>query len=256
VLILLLAVMASLGGLCINGLYRDNSFVTAAWYGNDLVTLTLAVPLLIVSLLYSMRNSARSQLVWIGVLDYMLYNYAFYLFGAEFNEFFLIYVVLFTLSMFAMIFGLSSLDVDGIRLRFNVRSPVRWISGYMVFVACGLSFVYIAQSLGFIMTGQLPPIVMATGHPTSVVFALDLSLLVPGLVLGAIWLWKRQPWGYVLAVALNVKGALYTLALAIGSFTASRTGMPEAAAEMPLWIILTATGTIVSIFLLRSCSRN
>lgn len=67
-------------------------------------------------------------------------------------------------------------------------------------LAVGLLWVVvIAIWVGFITTGQLPPIVIQTGHPTSLVFALDLSLVVPVLVLGAIWLWKRRPWGYVLA---------------------------------------------------------
>jgi len=41
---------------------------------------------------------------------------------------------------------------------------------------------------GFVATGQLPPFVIQTGHPTSVIFALDPSLVVPVLALGAIWL--------------------------------------------------------------------
>ena len=89
-IIIVLALVASLGGLFIKDIYRDNTFVTAAWNGNDFVTLVIALPLLVVSLILSMRGSQRAQLVWLGMLDYMLYNYAFYLFGAAFNSFFLI----------------------------------------------------------------------------------------------------------------------------------------------------------------------
>jgi hypothetical protein len=184
------------------------------------------------------------------MLDYTLYNYAFYLFGAAFNRFFLLYVTLFALSIFALIFGLSNIDVHGISRHFQARTPVKWISSYLLFVALGLSAVYLVQSLSFVATGQLPPIVTLTDHPTSVVFALDLSLVVPFLVLAAIWLWRRQPWGYVLAMITLVKGTAYTLVLTVGSLFAAHTGVPSAAAEILLWLALTVASLIASSVLL------
>ena len=92
-----------------------------------------------------------------------------------------------------------NLDVNAIRQQFRERTPVKWIGGYFLFVAFGLSAVYLMQSIAFIFTGQLPSIVTLSGHPTSIVFALDLTLLVPWFVVGALWLMKRQPWGFVVA---------------------------------------------------------
>jgi len=249
-IIVILATVASAGGLFLGDLYRDNTFVTSLWKGNDLVTLVVAVPMLVAALILSMRGSQRAQLVWLAMLDYTLYNFAFYVFAAAFNWFFLIYVALFTLSIFALIFGLVNIDVNGISQKFRARTPVKWISGYMLFVAVGLSIIHITQSLGFVVTGQLPQIVVKTGHPTNVIPALDLSLLVPILVLGAAWLWKRQPWGYVLAAMSIVKGAVYTLVLTVVSLWAANAGVPGASAEIPLWLFLTTAGLIASLFLL------
>jgi hypothetical protein len=83
--VIILAAIASAGGLFLDGLYRDNLFVTSAWKGNDLITLFLVVPLLISALIKIKRGSQREILLWMGLLDYMLYNFAFYLFGAAFN---------------------------------------------------------------------------------------------------------------------------------------------------------------------------
>jgi hypothetical protein len=249
ILITILATVASVGGLTLGGLYRDNLFVTSAWRGNDLVTLVLAVPLLVIALLFSRRGSLRAQLIWLGVLAYMLYNYAFYLFAAAFNWFFLIYVALLAFSMLALIFGLANLKVHAVSQQFRERTPVKWISAYMLFVAIGLSVIYVAQSLNFIFSGQLPAIVTRTGHPTSIVFALDLTLLVPFLVLGAVWLWQRKAWGYVLAGILTIKGPAYTLVLTAGSLWAANAGIPEAAAEIPLWLFLTVAGLAASALL-------
>lgn len=89
-MITILTIAASAGGLFIDDLYRDNTLITAAWRGNDLVTLVVGVPLLVAALIFLRRGSQRAQLIWLGMLRYTLYNYAFYLFGASFNRFFLI----------------------------------------------------------------------------------------------------------------------------------------------------------------------
>ena len=116
-----LTLIASAGGLLIDDLYRDNALITAGWFGNDLVTLVVALPLLVVSLALSMRGSQRARLIWLGMIAYTLYNFSYYLFGTAFNSFFLIYVALFDLSLFALIYGLIGLDGTDIGQRF--RAP-------------------------------------------------------------------------------------------------------------------------------------
>lgn len=245
ILIAILAAIASVGGLLLDGLYRDNAFVTTTWLGNDAITLFLAVPILGASMWFAKRGSLRAYLVWMGALDYMLYNYAFYLFGAAFNWFFLLYAALLALSILALIFGLTGLDVAGIDRSARPQMPVKWIGGYFLFVAFGLGTVYLIQSIGFIVTGTLPAIITLSGHSTNVVFALDLTLLVPWLMIGAFWLFKRQPWGYVVAGILNVKGPLYTLVLAVNSILVVNAGISQTS-ELPLWGTLTALGLLAS----------
>ena len=245
IIIAFLATIASAAGLLLNRLYRDNAFVTTTWLGNDAVTLYLAVPIMTAAMFFSNRGSLKAQLIWMGALDYMLYNYAFYLFGAAFNAFFLIYTALLGLSIFALILGLMNLDVNGIRQQFRERTPVKWIGGYFLFVAFGLSAVYLMQSISFVFSGQLPSIVTISEHPTSIVFALDLTLLVPWLVVGALWLMKRQPWGFVIAGILSIKGPLYTLVLAINTVLVMKAGL-GGAGELPLWVTLTLLGLLAS----------
>ena len=256
ILIAIFATIASAGGLLLDGLYRDNAFVTTTWLGNDAITLFLAVPILVVAMIVSNRGSLKAQLIWMGALDYMLYNYAFYLFGAAFNWFFLLYATLLALSIFALIFGLIKLDVNGISQQFRKDAPVKWIGGYFIFVASGLGLVYLIQSIGFIATDNVPAIVTMSGHPTNVVFALDLTLLLPWLILGALWLMKRQPWGYVIAGILSVKGPLYTLVLAVNSVLVVNAGISETS-ELPLWGTLTVLGLIASVlFYVKMRSEN
>lgn len=254
IIVIVLAIIASAGGLLLQDLYRDNLWTTSQWAGNDFVTLVIAVPILSIAMFFSWRGSERARLVWLGMLHYMLYNFAFYLFATAFNQFFLVYVGLFTFSMLALIFSLPHLDVIGISQRFQSRTPVKWISGYMMFVAIGLGGLWIAQSLMFVATGQVPQVIIDSAHPTSVIFAIDLSLLVPFFVLGSISLWRRQPWGYALGVMLNVSGATYTLALAGMGLTADQSVAAGASALVPLWLFLTLASVGASIIMIRNMS--
>jgi len=249
-LIAVLALIAAGAGLLIDELYQGNALLVAGWHGNDLVTLTVAIPTLVASLILSVRGSRRARLVWLGMLAYTLYNFAYYLFGAAFNSFFLLYVTLFDLSIFALIFALVRLDVDDIGQSFSGGTPVKWIAGFMGFVAIGLTAVYASESLKFVVTGQVPEIVISTGHLTNIVFALDLSLVVPWFILGAIWLWQRRPWGYVLATILNVKGAVYMLALSAVTVSAVRAGASDDLAQVWLWGTIGLGSLVASLVLL------
>jgi hypothetical protein len=233
-------------GLLVRDIYQDNAFVTTTWLGNDALTLFLAVPILLAAMIFSMRGSLRARLIWLGALDYMLYNYAFYLFGAAFNALFLVYAALLGLSIFALIFGVLDLNLKQFGLQNTAKIPVKWIGAYFLFVAIGLGSVYLLQSIAFIVKNQLPAIISITGHPTNVIFALDLTLLIPWLVVGAIWLIKRHPMGVVLAGILNVKGPLYTLVLAINSVLVVRAGFTSSS-ELPLWATLTGLGLTFSL---------
>ena len=113
----------------------------------------------------------------------------------------------------------------------------------------------VAQSLSFVITGQVPQVIVDVAHPTGVIFALDLSLVVPFFVLGAIWLWQRRPWGYVLGAVLNVKGAVYMLALTAASVSTAKAGFPEVAAQVPIWGFL-LVGSLIACGLLLGNMRS
>jgi hypothetical protein len=250
-IIAVLSAAASAAGL-FTILYRDNLWVSSQLRGNDVVTLFVALPMLLVGMLFARRGSLRGLLVWLGGLWYTFYNYMFYLFGAAFNEFFLVYTALFALSTLALIFTLIKIDARQIASQFNTRTPVRWISGYMLFWAVFLGGLWIAQSVAFIITGQLPQSIIDSGGQTNVVFAIDLAIMIPALLLGAVWLWKRQPWGYVFAVIMNIKGATYALALIMMSIFSLHENVPGAADLLPLWIFFTLASLIATFVLLRN----
>jgi len=255
VIIAILAVFASFGGLFIEGIYNDNNLVVAAWQGNDIVTLFFVVPVMLLALALLKRRPIIARLFWMGSLWYMIYNYMFYMFGAAFNVFFLIYIAIFTLSGYTLIFALIKTNAIAMSKSFTARTPVKWISGFMMFFAVLLGTLWIMMSLSFVLTGVVPQSIVQTGHPTGVVFAADLSLLIPALFFSAVLLRKKQPWGYVLSVIVLVKATAYGLVLMIMSVvTFIKQGMVDP--FIVLWSILTL-GCLLSLsFLLRNIKNT
>ena len=251
ILIALLAAIASAAGLFVDGLYRDNTWVSSQLRGNDLVTLVVAVPLLVAGLVLGRRGSLRGRLVWLAMLGYMLYGYVFYLFGSALNVCFLLYVALCSLSIFTLILALRDLAVEALVQHFSPKLPVRWVSGYMVVVAGFLGFLWLSQVVSFMASGVVPDAVTRSGSPTAIVYAVDLTLMVPAMLLGAVLLWRRQAWGYVLASILTVKGVAYPLALLAMSLFASQAGVPDAWDLAPLWAFLGALGLVAVWFTYR-----
>lgn len=245
ILVAILAAIAAAGGLFLPGHYRDNDFIKTAWFGNDLVTLLVAVPLLVSSLYFSRKGSQRAHLVWMGAIAYMIYNFAFYLFGAAFNKFFLVYVALFALSFYALVLGLSNMDVRGIKERFNAALRVQWISIYLFLISVPLIVVEGGQCVNFIVTDKLPEV------PT-LIFALDLAVVVPATALAGTLLWQRKSWGYVLGAMMLVKGFTYGLVLMTGTSLIALTGAGAWDPLMPFYTFVTVGGLTCLIKLLKN----
>lgn len=249
VLTAVLMAAASAIGLLWPDLYRrDLDWIRAAWFGNDLVSLLVAVPLLIAAIVYARRGSLRADLLRYAVLAYAVYNYAFYLFGATMNELFHLYAALFVIPVTALAVGLARLDVDAVAAAVSERMPVRVIAGYMGFTALGLAIAWTAQWAGWVFA-QIEP---AVGEDAfTLIAAMDLSFMVPFFGLGAVLLWRRHVWGYILAAVMIVKGATYTLVLTVTSAVAAIRGVEGSLEQIPVWGIWTLVGAVATALLYR-----
>jgi hypothetical protein len=241
--------VTSATGLFINGVYRDDVNSVAVFRGNDLVTLVVSIPLLVIGMALARRGSPRGLLTWLAMLVYMLYNYAFYLFGTAFNKWFMAYVILMSLPLFVLIYSLPRLDANAVSQSFRASTPVSWVGGFMLLFAIPWGLMGAARALSYVFTGVLPPDI----ERIKLVFALDLALMVPFMALGAILLMKRRAWGYTLATIMMLYGAVYSLALFfMSAFAANFSLSGNWDTLTPLWIFLTVGCTVSSIVLLKN----
>jgi hypothetical protein len=245
------AVAASVSGLAIKGLYRDDtSWATAALRGGDLVTLVVAVPTLVVALVLASRGSSRARLVWIGALAYMVYNFAFYVFGAAFNDLFLVHVIAFSSSIFALIATMKNEDASVVARRYGAPPRVRAVAAMLVVVGVVFAALWSGFSISYAVTGRLS-LGAATLEGMHTVFAIDLSLMVPAMVLAGVLLWRRNPWGFVAGTAMSVFGALYQLNLAAAGWFQANAGVEGVKQIDPLGALFIAVFLLAAVVMIR-----
>jgi hypothetical protein len=208
----LVAIVAG-AGFFIEDLYRDTPLNVAQAAGQDLVTLVVALPVLVVSAILAVRGSSRAHLVWLGVLVYLVYTYAMYALAIQFNPLFLVYVALLGCSLYALIGGLATTDFAGIKARFSRGTPVRAVSVFLAVVAVLFYFMWLSEDVPALLAGEVPQGVADSEAPTDVVHVLDMAWILPAMALTAIWLWRGRALGYALAGTLLSFLSLLVLAI-------------------------------------------
>jgi hypothetical protein len=241
-----LMLVQALAGLLLADQYRDPEPIKTTWFGNDWVTLVLATPLLLAGIVSATRGSTRGLVLWLGVIAYAVYNYAFYLFGAALNAFLPLYVLTMVIAVVVLILALSALDVETLARSSRPNIPLRAIGGSLMLIGIGLAVVWIALWWAYIFINRPTPI---DPEAFKIVAALDLSLMVPALTCGGVLLWRRSPWGYIIASIASIQAALYLFVLSVNSLVAIQRGVASAPGELPMWGPLAIVMTIVALAL-------
>jgi hypothetical protein len=243
-----LMIAASIPSVLGRHLYTDGLWGREALRGGDLVTLVVVAPILILSLWLVALGSRRAVVVWMGVLAYGVYDYAFYVFGATFNPVFLLHMAVLSLSVYALACALPNLDAADVARPLRAVHGTRWVGLFLAIVgaAQGLLWVYVVSRNA--LTGWLLHDIPVNGQ--HLVFALDLTLAMPALVLGGILLLRRTSFGYVLGGAMSVMGAIYQVNLLTAGVYQAGANVPGVTAFAPDGVALTVAFIAATLFLL------
>ncbi len=103
----------------------DSVFTGANNRAMDVVILAFGVPLLVGSALGYRRAGPGAGVILTGVTAYVLYAYASMSLITAFNGLFLIYVALFSASLFSLILPFRSIDLDALPAAVRSRRPRR-----------------------------------------------------------------------------------------------------------------------------------
>ncbi|HET7478828.1 MAG TPA: hypothetical protein VFJ72_04855 [Rubrobacteraceae bacterium] len=219
--------------------------------GQDLFNLVVGVPLLLGSMWLARRGSLIGLLLWPGMLFYALYWYVLYAVGAPFSVLFLLYVPLVTLSAYATIALVSSIDGESVR-RLTEAVPARTIGGILVVLAL-LTLAQDATGAFVTALAGNAPVDPAARH----VWISDLALQAPAVLAVGALLWRRHPLGYVTAAGLLFQYGLTPIGLVAGmALQAALSGSPLDAGTSGVLLVFSGVCFVSLVFFVRAAARR
>jgi len=195
-----------------HGLYHYDP----AWFARegivwDVINLSIGLPLFALAVLLTRRGSTRGQLLLGGMLFYFFYVYLMAATGNAMNPLFLVYVAVFALSGATFFLNLYAIDVARLPAATSSHFPRRLLISYTLFVASVLMILWTGRVVPILLSGNFPPDL--AGVATLQSQALDLGLVVPLMLATGILLWRRSPWGYLLAGISLGYGVMMSISL-------------------------------------------
>ncbi|MEE4311490.1 MAG: hypothetical protein V2J62_06430 [candidate division KSB1 bacterium] len=241
--------IASFFGIFVPGTYeRETASMAAQGIGQDIVNLFFALPILIISLVFVHRNSKIAWLIFSGTLFYIMYSFVIYGFGVNFNRMFLIYCATLGLSLYALILVMIKLSSMDAGAWFEDKIPHRPIGIYMIVVAGLFYLLWLKDVVPAIITNTTPKSVSDYKLLVNPVHVIDMAFALPGLIISALLLLKKQSMGYILTPIFLVFIILLTIALAGMVIVVKMQGIAE---DMSIAAIFLVMAVISSIFLYR-----
>ncbi|MGM0431397.1 MAG: hypothetical protein ACQEQU_01645 [Spirochaetota bacterium] len=227
-----------------SGIYRHMSAeVAIQGIAQDYITAFLAVPLLLVTLLWNRRGSLRAQVVQTGVFAYFFVTYILYLAMATYNSLFLVYVVLLGLSFFGLYLSLQRLFSARLSSFFKPTVPNQFAGTFLIINAMLIALLWLSVILPPLLAGRLYPAELAH-YTTMIVQGFDLGLFLPiSFVVGSL-MKKRTASGLIYGSVHLVFLSILMTALSAKIIAIGLAG----GAIMPAVIVIPAV-LVVSLYL-------
>ena len=238
-----------------DGLYRHMSAdVAIQGIAQDYVTLFLAVPLLLISLIFAIKGSLRSRFLLAGILNYFLLTYLFYLEMAMYNKMFLAYVILTGTSFFAFVLLLLNFDIQKLSVLFSSNIPVKFIGGFLIFNSIVIALLWLSVVIPPLIDGSVIP--DAVDHYTTLtVQGLDLALFLPISFVSGFLLIKKKPFGYLMSTVTLVFLPMLMTALTAKIIAMALEGVNVIPAVFIIPSILTIS-IVCSLLLLKNIKKH
>ena len=178
----------------------------------DYITLFIAIPLLIISLIGYRKNILKAHFLLAGTLGYFLVTFLFYLAMGMYNIMFLPYVTLLCLTFFGFFLTMKNLiNIDMLKV-FSLKSPNKFVGWFLIINSVSIAFLWLNIIVPPLFDGTIYPAEL-NHYTTLIVQGFDLGLLLPICFVSGILLLKKKSDGYLYATIYLVFLSIFMTAL-------------------------------------------
>jgi hypothetical protein len=240
----LLAGVSSAAGVFAGDLYGDAPYWVQQARGTDVATLFLAVPLLAIGLWSAARESDAGRAIVVGVLMYLVYNYAIFAFSVAMNPLSAVYMATLGLAVWSL--GLMLVAGRSADLMGEVvdRLPRRLTAVALIGIAILFGMLWLGQIAQATISGELPPDLVRTGLPTNPIYALDLGLFLPMCVVAGVGLLRRHAATSAFAVPMLLWLALTSAGIVAAFWYTASAGE---VVPIPVVVLVSAIGVVTAL---------
>ena len=206
---------ASIVAITTTGFYNKE---TVNWQiqalAQDYFDLLVVVPLLLIAVVFILRENKIGKWLWGGITLYLIYTFVIYCFDTHFNSLFIVYCSILGISFYSLVI-FSFQEFSGTQLRDKKPLPSMKVLGiYFIATSLLFAFLWLSEDVPAVMHNRLPASVVEAGLPTNPVHVLDLAILLPGIFFTGILVLRRKRTGWVLTPLLLVFFVLMSLSIA------------------------------------------
>lgn len=223
-----------------SGIYAHDSYFRAPIFiGSDFTMLFLVVPLMTIALIKEIKNrTLKSKLKLIAVTAVVLYYAISIAFGISYNSYHLIYIALFTCSLFSVITLVIRLDTVALQNALSWKLPSKGISIFLIISGISLFIAWLPDIIPTIISGTSLPLIEV--YTTEITYVLDMGIISPLMFVCLALLKKKDGLGIV------ILSIILTLCVIIGVMLPIQTAFQVLAGiSVPIPVLIAKVGIFV-----------
>lgn len=231
-----------------------NSYLLSQARGQDLVTLFLILPAMMLSFIGIYRKSSTANFILAGGLGYLLYTYITYGY-LMYCRLSLFYILIFAISLFGMFALFAGMSITSLPEHFPNKKTNKLTAIYNITIASLVALMWLKDLILTAITGTVPEGVILN-QGASVIYANDLGFFLPGVVLASVLILKNKPWGFALTAVILIKEISIGAAIIGMIVVMYLDGQPMDYPMTVLFGTITLCSLIISILFFRSSTEQ
>lgn len=223
-----------------DGLYaHDSYFMAPIARGTDFTILFFAVPVLITALILDIkRKGVKNRIFLMSVISIFTYYSVSIAFGVTYNILHLIYIALFSSSVFGLIISINTIDKEQVENSMGDKLPFRGIYVFLLLTGISLIVAWLPDIIKSLVLGRSLELIEI--YTTQITYVIDMGIVAPTALICLFELKKRSGIGYILLPLLLTVCTLVGIMLPIQTIFQIKAGI-----FIPVGAIVTKISTFI-----------
>jgi hypothetical protein len=200
------------------------NFLLVGSIAQDIISIPLAILLALLSVVFLKRPGIKAFITILGLTGNFFYGYGLYVMQGQYTSIYLIYLAIFSLSIYSIVFGLLSFSPEIVMRTLLPKTLRNSISIFLYFIVVMLGLIWLIRIS--------PDIARHIPQDTYGVFILDLGIVFPAIAITATKLIRSKPFGNILAGVALMKAFTVCLSWGFGEWYSRFVGSTQGNYDM------------------------